>query len=85
MKPFAMAAAALFLLGASASAQSVAPKPAPDLDSCVPDVQRFCSKVVPGGGGQIACLHAHVKQLSPACHTLLPLLKVPGQKLQPQK
>ena len=85
MKPIAMAAAALFLLGAGASAQSVGPKSAPDPDSCVPDVQRFCSKVVPGGGRQIACLHAHVKQLSPACHALLPLLRVPGQKPPPKK
>lgn len=38
---------------------------------CKPDVQNFCSSVPKGDGRILACLKAHVGQLSPRCEAAM--------------
>lgn len=86
MKQFAMAGALLFLLCAGAAAQNGAPMGSSHPESgCAPDLQKFCSKVQPGGGRKIACLHAHEKQLTASCRALLPSMRPPGAPQAPPK
>jgi len=89
MKFIATAGAVFFLLCAGAAAQNSPPTPPGKngpptaamqagmhaLITCRPDVVRFCHDVVPGGGRIIVCLHNHMKELSPACRAVAPLLK----------
>ena len=56
--------------------------------SCMQDMQRLCSKVVPGQGRKVACLRAHVSQLTPACRDQLksmPSRAAPQQAKPAQK
>ena len=38
---------------------------------CTTDVQSLCSRVMPGGGRVLGCLHLHVSELSVGCSTIL--------------
>ena len=38
---------------------------------CTIDVQSLCSRVMPGGGRVLGCLHLHVSELSVGCSTIL--------------
>ena len=39
----------------------------PSMTACAPDLVKFCSKVKPGGGRLVDCLHANEGKLSKAC------------------
>ena len=41
------------------------------LESCRPDLARFCRDQQPGGGRWLACLHQHDDGLSPPCRVAL--------------
>jgi hypothetical protein len=48
--------------------------------ACRPDVERFCSSVVPGGGRIIACLRDHAADLSQPCRDEAAALKAAREK-----
>src|SRR5580692_3040701 len=62
---------------ATGAVQNGGPKRPPGAD-CMPDARRLCKNVVPGEGRIIACLHSHMKEVSPACRIVLPMLKPSG-------
>ena len=37
------------------------------LQACKPDIARYCSHVMPGGGRIKSCMKRHVRELSPPC------------------
>lgn len=39
--------------------------------ACMLDAKKFCASVQPGGGRILQCLHAHDKDLAPACRDAL--------------
>jgi hypothetical protein len=41
---------------------------------CADDIQRLCKAVSSGQGRKIACVHAHMPQLQPRCHTFIAAL-----------
>jgi len=66
----ALAAGVLISLSASgAFAQSPAARAV--LTSCKPDIARFCSAVVPGGGRIKGCMKQHLPELSEPCKEAL--------------
>lgn len=42
------------------------------LETCKPDLDKFCKLVKPGGGRLMRCLQQHRKDLSPPCKAKLP-------------
>jgi len=59
----------LSLLTSSAMAQSQAARAA--IGACKPDIARFCSAVVPGGGRIKGCMKQHLPELSEPCKEAL--------------
>jgi hypothetical protein len=43
----------------------------PALKACKPDLERFCSKVPPGGGRIKECMKSHLPELSEPCKEAL--------------
>jgi hypothetical protein len=65
--PFMLAALALCLDVAAARAEPSAS----DQEACTPDVFKICSSAIPSESAIVACLNAHVPQLSPACRAVI--------------
>ena len=69
-RPALAALAALSFLCAGPSAAWAEPS-ASDQEACTPDVFRICSSAIPSEDAIVACLNAHVPQLSPACRAVI--------------
>ena len=61
LKDIHLALLALLLSTSGAVAQRAV------LQTCKPDIARFCSHVSPGGGRIKACMKRHAQELSPPC------------------
>ncbi|WP_237480422.1 hypothetical protein [Lichenibacterium dinghuense] len=44
---------------------------AADQEACTPDVFKICSSAIPSETAIVACLNAHIPQLSPACRAVI--------------
>lgn len=44
---------------------------ASDQEACTPDVFKICSSAIPNESAIVACLNAHVPQLSPPCRAVI--------------
>jgi hypothetical protein len=44
---------------------------ASDQEACTPDVFKICASAIPNEDAIVACLNAHVPQLSPACRAVI--------------
>ena len=65
--PSVVVALALFLGAAPARAEPSAS----DQEACTPDVFKICSSAIPSETAIVACLNAHVPQLSPQCRAVI--------------
>lgn len=73
---------AVFVLSATAvlAAPAAAPPsppaaPAQHRFACADDAERFCDNVPYGGGRRIDCLAKHIKQITPACRKMVPVMQ----------
>ena len=65
--PLASVALALCLGSAPARAEPSAS----DQEACTPDVFKICSSAIPSESDIVACLNAHVPELSPQCRAVI--------------
>ena len=65
--PSMLVALALCLAAAPARAEPSAS----DQEACTPDVFKICSSAIPSETDIVACLNAHVPQLSPECRAVI--------------
>lgn len=61
-----MAALSVGLLCGAASAQTAAER-----EACMPDYQKYCAGVAPGGGRIFECLAKQLDKLSPQCKKIV--------------
>ena len=77
LAPALAALAVGMMLVHTASAQAVPV----GLNSCRPDVRKWCDSIRPGGGRLAACLQQHQADLTPDCSARLPILLNCAQEL----
>jgi len=63
-----MIAALLTLLATSASAQGPTSE---QREACMPDYEKLCSGVVPGGGRILKCLREHSTEITDRCRAAI--------------
>jgi hypothetical protein len=60
----------ILLLFSAAEAHAQGPTPA-QREACMPDYQKFCSSVLPGGGRILNCLREHSSEITDRCRAAI--------------